>query len=476
MSEYRSRNLWDYYGVLFHYKYRAAAIVVIAVILGFTWIAYAPREYESEAKLFVRVGWENAGLDPTVNKVDAVAINISRETEIITMLEHLRSRPILENAMNVVVPPTPGESPENRERAFAGFKSRLSITSPKNSMVIRIAAKGDSPQQAQKTASVLTNLYLEDHLALSRPAGSYEFLAEQSNRLREEFEAAQNELRDAKNQGDLASILGKRTALESQINVLQTKINEVTASLSAIDAKMSAMRNTFESLDKPLLKQMVTGSPNDGFAAMRDKLFELQVKQEELKSKFHASHPLYMAVESQVAEISAVLKREEPDREQIIEAISSQDLSSRASLVAQKQSMQSQLAGLRDELLKLNEGEVQVTRSEVKLRHVEARYLAYATKTEDARIDNALRKDKISNVQVIQPASTAAIPVSPQKASILLLSLVFGVAGGVATALLSHQLACWLETNRPQASQSRTSGAKQQARRDSKLTAGVMPG
>ena len=469
-------NLWDYYGVLYRYKFRVAAVMVIAVALGFAWIAYAPREYESEAKLFVRVGWENAGLDPTVNKVDAVAINISRETEIITMLEHLRSRPILENAMNVIAPPTPGESAESRERAFASFKSRLSITSPKNSMIIRIASKGDTPAQAQKIASVLTNLYLDDHLALSRPAGSYEFLAEQSNRLREEFEIAQNELRDAKNQGDLASILGKRTALESQINVLQTKIDEVTASLSAIDAKMLAMQTTFESLDKPLLKQMVTGSPNDGFAAMRDKLFELQVKQEELKSKFQASHPLYKAVESQVAEISAVLKREEPDREQLIEAISAADLSSRASLVAQKQSMQSQLVGLRDELLKLNEGEIQVTRSEVKLRHVEARYLAYATKTEDARIDSALQKDKISNVQVIQPASMSALPVGPQKANILLLSLVFGVAGGVATALLSHQFACWLETNGIQFSQRRTGGASSHARRDSTLTAGVMPG
>jgi polysaccharide biosynthesis protein PslE len=476
MSDHQSMNLWNYYGILYRYKFRVAAVMVIAVALGFVWIAYAPREYESEAKLFVRVGWESAGLDPTVNKVDAVAINISRETEIITMLEHLRSRPILESVMNVVVPPTPGESPESREKAFAGFKSRLSITSPKNSMVIRIAAKGDSPQQAQKAASVLTNLYLDDHLALSRPAGSYEFLAEQSKRLREEFEDAQNELRDAKNQGDLASILGRRTALESQINVLQTKITEVTASLSAIDAKMSAMRNTFDSLDKSLLRQMVSGSPNDGFAAMRNKLFELQVRQEELRAKYQVSHPLYKAVENQVEELTAALKQEEPDREQIIEAISAADLSSRASLIAQKQSMQNQLVGLRDELLKLNEGEIQVSRSEVKLRHAEARYLAYATKTEDARIDNALLKDKISNVQVIQPASMVALPVGPQKTSILLLALVFGLVGGVATALLSHQFACWLETNGIQLSPRRTQGASSPVRRDSKLRAGVMPG
>ena len=49
MSHNHSMTLWDYYGALYRYKLRAISVVVIAVNLGFTWIAYAPREYESEA-------------------------------------------------------------------------------------------------------------------------------------------------------------------------------------------------------------------------------------------------------------------------------------------------------------------------------------------------------------------------------------------------------------------------------------------
>lgn len=460
MSHSRSMTLWDYYGALYRYKLRAISVVVIAINLGFTWIAYAPREYESEAKLFVRVGWENAGLDPTVNKADAVAINISRETEISTMLEHLRCRPILENAMNMVMPPSANESPEARERAFASFKSRLSITSPKSSMVIRIAAKGDTPEQAHKTVSALTSLYMDDRLLLSRPEGSYEFLVEQSDRLKEEFETAQAELRDAKNRGDLASIQGRRAALESQINIVQTKINEVSASLSAAEAKMLTLRTSIDSLPEPLLKQMVVGSPNDGIATMRDKLFQLQVQQEEVRSKFQAAHPKFIAVQAQVDEMTALLKKENPDRPQILQAILAADNSNKAALLAQKQSLQSQLLELRDELIALNENEMQVTQCEMKLKQAESKYIAFSIKTEDARIDSALLKDKISNVQVIQPASMSVLPVSPQKASILLLSLMFGVAGGVALALVSDQWACVREASQKQSVRRRARGFK----------------
>lgn len=441
MKDSSSWTIWDYYRVLYRFKKRALAVVILAVLLGVTWIAYAPRQYESEAKLFVRIGWENAALDPTVNKGDAIAVNITRETEISTMVEHLRCRPILEKTMNLVMPSTADHSPEDRERAFARFKSRLSITSPKMSMVIRIVAKGDSPEEAHKIVTVLTSLYLDDHLLLSRPAGSFEFLSQHSNRLREEFESAQAELRDAKNRGDLASIEGRRAALESQINAVETRIHDVTAALSAAEAKMLTLRTAIDSLPEPLLKQMVGGSPNDGLAAMRDHLFQLQLQQEEVRSKFKGPHPLYTAVQTQVEEITAVLRREDPDRGQIIQAICASDNASQAALTAQKQSLQRQLVELKKGLTALNEDEMRVTQSTMKVRQIESKYLVYEGKTEDARIDDALRNDKISNVHVIQPASYSALPIGPQKANILLLALMCGVVGGVAIALFSDQRA-----------------------------------
>jgi len=413
--------------------------MILAVVVGYLWIINAPKVFEAEAKLFVRVGWENAGLDPTVNKLDAVAVNITRESEITNMLEHLRCRPLLEKAMDMAMPASANVTPESREKAFEGFKRQLSITSPKQSMIIRIGAKGDTPEQAYKAANALTTLFLEDHALMSRPAGSFEFLSQQTDRLREELEAAQKDLRDAKNRGDLASIQGRRTALESQINLLETRINEVTALLSASEAKMLTLRSSIEALPEPLLKQMMVGSPNDGLAAMRDKLFQLQAHQAELKAKYQPTHPLYIAGQAQVDEMSSILKDEDPDRDTIIQAICAAESSNQAGLVAQKRSLQQQLLDLRKELAILNEDEVQVSKSELKVRHLEAQYVNYAKKTEDARIDNALLKDKISNVHVIQPASLPVLPIAIPKTTNLLLFLICGVAGGVALALISDQ-------------------------------------
>jgi uncharacterized protein involved in exopolysaccharide biosynthesis len=248
--------------------------------------------------------------------------------------------------------------------------------------------------------------------------------------------------------------------LESQINAVQTKINEVASSLSASEAKMLTLRSSIDSLPEPLLKQMVAGAPNDGIATMRDKLFQLQVQYEEVRSRFKADHPRFIAVQAQVDEMTALLKKENPDRPQILQAILAADNASKAALVAQKQSLQSQLLELRNELTTLNENEMQVTQCEMKLKHAESKYMAYSTKTEDARIDSALLKDKISNVQVIQPASMSVLPVSPQKSSILLLSLIFGVAGGVALALLSDQWARFREASRKQSVRRRARGFK----------------
>jgi polysaccharide biosynthesis protein PslE len=437
MTDSQSWTLWDCLYALYRFKFRALGVFALVLVAGIFWVQSLPHQFESDAMLFVRLGWENASLDPT-GKQDAASANSSSESEISTMIEHLRSRQILEKAMDLVMPISDGESRENREKAFNSFKNRITITSPKASMVIRIAAKANRPEDAQKIVATVTDLYLDEHLRLSRPAGSYEFLSQHSNRLRAEFEAAQVELRDAKNKIGLASIDGRRASLESQIGELETKINEVTAALLASEAKMKNLDIAINALPDPLLKQMVGGTPNDGFAEMRARLFELQVQREELGSKFTKAHPLYAAVERQVDEIESILQREAPNRSEIIRSISASENAAQAAMKAQLESLGNQLAKLQESLTDLNNNETNVAILTLKLSHIQNRYVAYDAKAEDARIEEDLLKEKLSNVRVIQPASFALLPVGPQKTSLILFVMVCGIVGGSVIALLSE--------------------------------------
>ena len=64
--------------------------LTMGIVVGFLWLA--PRKYQSEAKLFVRLGRESVTLDPTATTGQTVAVNESRTSEINSVLEILKSR------------------------------------------------------------------------------------------------------------------------------------------------------------------------------------------------------------------------------------------------------------------------------------------------------------------------------------------------------------------------------------------------
>lgn len=443
MSTPESWNLIDYFAALWRYKFRALAVCLLAIGAGVAFIVYMPKKYESEAKLFVRVGRENATLDPTVIKGDQIAVgsSSSRETEMNSIVEHLRSRGILQKALDKISPPEDeGVADETRERAYAKLKSRVQVNSPRQSTIIALTAKGDTPEEAQQIAATILEIYLDEHLRVSRPKGSLDFLTEQAEQMRGEYQTALAELRDSKNRGGMASIEGRRKAIEDQISAVESQLHQTEAEHAGATARLKSKRSSIELLPKPLLKQMVGGMPNDGLAQMRDRLFQLQVQQEELRSKFSDNHPNVAAVNKQVLELADILNREDPEREQIIITLCAEEEARHAALTAQEKSLRTQLADLQKSLAVLNEDEIHVTQSALKVKQLETKFMTYAANSEDARIDEALRTDKISNLSVIQPASLSPLAVFPQKSTTLLIAGFFGMIGGILVALVSEQL------------------------------------
>lgn len=431
----------DYVQAVWHFKWRALLFMAGALGLGLAYITYAPRRYESESKLFVRVGRENASLDPTLTKGETLAVSASREEEMNSIVEHLRSRCILERALGVLDPAAAGLSPEDRERQLQDLQNAVYISSPRTSTVVTVQGKGDSPEKARKIVATVVEVYLDEHMRMSRSLGSHDFLKQQAAELEAQLAAAQAELRGAKDRAGMASVDGRRTSLESQINALQTRMQQATADLSAAQARTDSLRGAVQDLPESILRQMVGGQPNDGLATMRDKLYQLQVHQDEVHSRYTQPHPVTAAVDQQVEQAASTLKREEPDRVRMIGAILAHDTASQASLAAEKENLQTQLAGLKRDLTTLNADEVNIGQLTLKVRQIEANYLACAGNLEEARKDLALQQGKITNLSVFEPATLSPLPVSPKKATALLLAGLAGLGGGLLMAVFSEQAA-----------------------------------
>src|SRR5437660_3163225 len=82
----------------------AVALAVLFVTALVTWLS--PRAYRAQAKLFVRLGRENATLDPTatLGQAQVVAVQQSRENEINTAAEVLKSRVLVDQVVDAVGP------------------------------------------------------------------------------------------------------------------------------------------------------------------------------------------------------------------------------------------------------------------------------------------------------------------------------------------------------------------------------------
>lgn len=439
MNTPRSWTIRDYFQAAGRFKGRAMAFFALTMLLAMLYLLFVPRRYESESKLFVRVGRENAALDPTLTKGETMAVSASREEEMNSIVEHLRSRYILERTLARLDPQAAEADPVTREKALIALGNALSVTSPRATTVVTVQGRAGSPEQAQKIVATMVEVYLEEHMRTCRLPASYAFFSEQCKHLDEQLETAQGALRDAKNKIGIASIEGRRTALEGQINAVETKIHEVGTALAAAEAKTKALNAAIQSLPAPLLKQMVGGVPNDGLAAMRDRLFQLQMHEDEVRSKLSRSHPVAAAVHEEVQEVTGVLSREEPERPYLITAISAQDTANQASLAAEKQCLLSQLGLLQKSLATLNSDEVRIDKLARNVLQIQTQYLAYAENKEAARMDQALRIERISNVSIIQPATLVALPVSPRKALTLFLAMLGGALGGVVVVLLSEQ-------------------------------------
>ena len=63
----------------------------------------------------------------------------------------------------------------------------VDVEAVKKTNVIRVGCDGPSPEVAQAIVTTLIDLYLEEHAGLNRTPGSYQFLNDQTGRLREQL-------------------------------------------------------------------------------------------------------------------------------------------------------------------------------------------------------------------------------------------------------------------------------------------------
>lgn len=450
------------------YWQRAAGVFAAGVVVAFLGTLLMPRSYYSEARLFVRFGRENQ-VDPTAAGGQLVALYESRESEINSLIEILRSRSIMDRVVAELSPEfvlygknVEGRKPQGEgqvngasvhsqghQLAVMKLSKALSIAPARKSNIILVGCKAPQPEIAQRIVAKLVAVYQEEHVRVHRSPGTYEFFEQQAEQSLSTWHQAAGELRELKDRLGIVTTDGRRKNLETQIAEIDSRLLANQADLKTSRGKIAALEGLIAKLPATIVTQEVQ-SANAAFDGMRQTLYALEAQEVDLSSRMQDGHPKLKALREQVRELRAILADQPEKKVQATEALNPSRQGLEASLLAEKSQADSLLAReqsllaskdqLRGELTALNGQAASIDELQQRVALAEANHREYSVRLEQARINRTLDDERISSLSLVQPASYSTAPSGPRR--ILVLAMGLFCAGMTAIGVIF--VSAWL--------------------------------
>lgn len=466
-KKFREKSLRDFYYVFFRRRVLVVTSFCLIFLLTALGTLLAPKVYQSEALLMVKLGRESVKLDPTAAMGQVLSIQQSRESEVKTELEILESQALAGEVVDSVgtdvflseksifsisgldkafslLSPDQGESSDPmilRNKIVRDFVKRLKVDVQKSSNMLHISFDAQDPRLAQNVLNKLIDLYMEKHISVHRTAGSDEFFLLQTEELRARVAQTENELRELKNRSGVASVSDQRLSIITRIADLQKELAGTERTLASTVQKNQIMRKLLSNIPQAIVRMKVVGVTGTNFLDyMHQRLVDLDMKEQDLLSTLTDQHRLVDEVRRQKGEINSLLAKQEGTHSQMIQLALLSDEAAIPELTSRIQSLKTDLAQSESRLKDLNDADMQIAQLQRELDLQTASYRNYSEKLEQTRIDRALETGKISNISVVQPSMLPVKHIRPQTVVNLAVGLLLGICVSIGGAFFVESL------------------------------------
>jgi uncharacterized protein involved in exopolysaccharide biosynthesis len=228
---------------------------------------------------------------------------------------------------------------------------------------------------------------------------------------------------------------GQRRSLEEQILETKSALMENERHIAAATAELKALDRFMSELPQEIQAQKVTGFFNDAHEQTREQLHQLEIEYQHLLTKFTDRQANVRAVKQKIDAAQAILRTNGTGNQQqttsvnpAYQQIAFKQLTEQSrveSLHAEAHALSKQLEKLERLQRELNDNEARLAGLEQTILQRETSFKANSEKFEEARINQELGKEQISNVNIVQPATFLPQPVSPKKRIILACGFLF---------------------------------------------------
>jgi uncharacterized protein involved in exopolysaccharide biosynthesis len=310
---------------------------------------------------------------------------------------------------------------------------------------------------AQAVLTRFVDEYLAAHVRINRTAGAYQFLAEQTARLRGQLTASEDELRSIQQGTGIAEPQQQQQILIARVGQLEGESMETEVAFATSLAQARLLQTSLNGLEQLQVIGRTVGMDHAVADGVRQQLYDLQLSEQNLLAKYTSDHVEVKRIRRQIAGVQALLTRGDAAATRLdsthtprepLDAANSLLVRSDAELVSREpallslqikgQQLRDQLLAAKQDLNNFQRAQLQITRLQREISLQDTAYRKYADSLERATIDHSLEKERISNINVVQPATYNPKPISPRVLLNFAIGFGFAVVGGLALVFLAE--------------------------------------
>ncbi len=452
VSESSRFEFRDLVSVIFRRKWLIIGTLVIAAAAAAFFSTIAKDVYEAQMKILVRNMRSEAaltsGLDQSTERVEVSQAQINSEIEI------LKSRDLLETVvkqLQMAEPLVKGErvTGGDIERAILKLEKELKVSTVKKANIIDVSYSAATPERAYRVLEVLSGLYFEKHLKIHRAPGTFDFFKDQANESEASLKNAESSLSKFQQRENVVEInrqkelvLAKQIETKAELTTLEGTIKETAKKISTLETQLAQTGKRIKTQDRVMPNQYSAERLNTLLVELRNRRIALLAKfqpkdrvvvevDEQIKE---TSDALYKAVASTSVETASDVN---PLWQELSGELSRTKVaqSGRLELKTNLQKQTSQYEAVLAKLERVTPVHEDLSRNVTKKAET---YQLYAKKQEEARINDALDKQKISNVSMAEAPSTPKNPNNRNRIMAIVLSLGIGLGVCAGSLFLSE--------------------------------------
>ena len=466
-SEQAQVSVRDVVSVLFRHKL-LICLTFLTVVVGTAVVTFLmPNEYESRMKILVKNTRSDVPITPerTNGSTGTYFENDVSENQINSEIELLTSEDLLKQVATecglygggasissaLGLKEAPRSQAAQIEEAGRRLAKDLVMTPVKKANIIEVKYTSGSPEKAVEVLRKVQALYLEKHLKLHRPPGTYEFFKTQAEQSEDKLQEAEKQLSRFQQSMNVVSLTQQKDQTVQKLTEAKSKLLETETFLREVSDRLGKGQQQLQTLQPRIVTQS-RALPNQYSAERLNTLIvELQNRRTQLLTKFRSDDRLVREVDQQIKTTRAAL--EKASKETATEQ--STDLNPlRQTLEAELARGRVDQAGAqgRHEMLvgQVHQYEAQLSRLEGitaeyedlnrKVKESAENYQLYKKKEEEARITDELDENKITNVSVAEAPIQPQLPIRPNRPLNLVLGIFLGALLSVGSVVVAEFL------------------------------------